>query len=168
MPIYLERANSDLVCWCKCETSLVSSPAQMDCPWCGCGWLFTCINCGKAFTFARGVELDLSLADLAKQDLTRMYKKPPDEEAIQNWIEGMEIMLGGVQVGKIYCYFDGWYLPVDQADYNIEGWFARHKFAALPQVEAKRDPKALSETIASIQYWRERAITRSDEAAGTQ
>jgi hypothetical protein len=48
--LYLRKANDDFVSHCKCPKadSLISSPGQMDCPWCGCGWLFICSRCNKA------------------------------------------------------------------------------------------------------------------------
>src|SRR5262249_18861030 len=52
--VYLRKANNDLVSHCACAQAdaLVTAPSQMDCPWCGCGWLFICSRCRKAFTFA--------------------------------------------------------------------------------------------------------------------
>src|SRR6266566_1407987 len=59
--IYLRKANDNLVSHCKCDEAYISAPSQMDCPWCGCGWLFTCSHCRKAFTFAEAVEGDFAL-----------------------------------------------------------------------------------------------------------
>ena len=40
--IYLRKANDDFVSHCECAKAdaLISSPGQMDCPWCVCieGW----------------------------------------------------------------------------------------------------------------------------------
>ena len=45
--VYLKKASNELISHCGCEESRISYPAQMDCPWCGCGWLFSCITCRK-------------------------------------------------------------------------------------------------------------------------
>ena len=39
--IYLEKDNDQLVSFCSCEPAYITYPPQLDCPWCGCGWLFT-------------------------------------------------------------------------------------------------------------------------------
>jgi len=56
---YLAKASDRLVSLCRCapDEALISSPAQSDCPWCGCGWLFICSQCLKVFTFARVIEV---------------------------------------------------------------------------------------------------------------
>lgn len=43
--IYLIKDNDDLCSHCACETAYITFPPQMDCPWCGCGWLFSCTAC---------------------------------------------------------------------------------------------------------------------------
>ena len=54
--VYLVKANNDLISHCACSNAVIGAPAQMDCPWCGCGWLFVCSKCRKAFSFARAEE----------------------------------------------------------------------------------------------------------------
>ncbi len=66
--IYLKKANDDLVSNCKCNDGRITYPPQQDCPWCGCGWLFTCISSRKAFTFAAGIELETNWEELATAD----------------------------------------------------------------------------------------------------
>ena len=40
-------------------------------PWDGSGWLFPCVRCGQQFAFARGVEVEESIQELAVADLER-------------------------------------------------------------------------------------------------
>src|ERR1044072_4140144 len=105
--IYLRKANNDLISHCKCADGYISTPAQMDCPWCGCGWLFTCSDCRKAFTFAEAVEVDFSLEQMARRDLQHWERAGthPSEEDIESWVEFMGVFLRGAQVGHRYVYF---------------------------------------------------------------
>src|SRR4026209_457862 len=101
--IYLKRANKDLIAHCKCNDGRITYPPQMDCPWCGCGWLFTCITCRKAFTFAVAVELEATWEDLSREDwkawgLTRISTKN-----IKSWVADMKALLGDVKVGETYA-----------------------------------------------------------------
>ena len=105
--IYLVKDNDDLVSHCDCEVAHITFPPQMGCPWCGCGWLFTCIECRKAFTFARGVELDTSWQGLAIRDLTNRWHEQPEAEEIEQWIAAMQELLADVQVGNRYVCLDG-------------------------------------------------------------
>jgi hypothetical protein len=77
--IYLQKDNDDLVSHCRCREAFISYPPQMDCPWCGCGWLFSCIKCRKAFTFARAVEVNDSWEELACRDIRGMGMEVTDE-----------------------------------------------------------------------------------------
>src|SRR5215210_3079207 len=124
--IYLERANRKLVCHCACRESLISSPPQMDCPWCGCGWLFTCIVCRKAYAFARGVEIEQSLVELAEEDLTAKFDTKPSDVDVARWVEWMSVLLKGVEPGRDYVYLDGFYVPADTGPLGFEGWHAHH------------------------------------------
>jgi hypothetical protein len=156
--IYLERANTDLICYCHCERSLVGSPMQLDCPWCGCGWLFNCMECHKAYAFARGVEIEQSLEQLAEIDLRGKSKKPATAQSIADWVEWMKILLKVVLPGETYAYIDGWYLPIHSAPVQFEGWHARHHLPAVPQFQALTDPAALRDTLESPRYWQSNAI----------
>jgi hypothetical protein len=157
--IYLERANRDLVCHCRCRQSLISAPSQMDCPWCGCGWLFTCMNCRKAYAFARGVEVDQALEDLAREDLAaRDGGAAAEREDVDRWVEWMGVLLRGVEPGRQYVYFDGYYVDVETGPVGFDGWHSRHDLPWVPQVQAMADPTVLHDTIGSEEYWRETAI----------
>ena len=158
--VYLAKANDDLICHCRCATALVSWPPQMDCPWCGCGWLFVCIECRKPFTFAVGIEVDEPLAEIARRDLLRSWGEEPAAEDVRKWVEAMRALLKGVEVGKEYAYLDGWFLPTDAEAVSCEGWAARHTLAHPPQLDARNDPELLNSTLGNRDYWRDRAIPR--------
>src|SRR5438046_1427339 len=97
--IYLRKANSDLIVHCKCGSGYISAPGQMDCPWCGCGWLFTCIDCRKAFTFAEAVEVDFTLEEMAQRDRTPFARSGTELPAreISDWVEFMRFFLREVE-----------------------------------------------------------------------
>jgi hypothetical protein len=156
--IYLARANTKLVCYCRCAHSLISSPSQMDCPWCGCGWLFTCITCGKAYAFARGVLVDPTLEELGRTHWQRCYHREPKKQELAEWVQWMRILLKNVESGHEYVYVDGYYIDVDAGPLQFEGWHAEHDLPWVPQVEALADPSVLDRTIGSREYWCEHAI----------
>ena len=151
--LYLVKANDDLISHCRCERTLVGAPAQMDCPWCGCGWLFVCPSCGKAFTFARAEEVELTWEQLAHNDLDGKWGRDPTAEEIEEWIGFMKILLKGLEQGKQYVYIDGWVFPTDGTDIQFEGWHSRHLFGTLPHLAALEDPSVIDEILANKEYW---------------
>jgi hypothetical protein len=70
--VYLCKDNDDLISHCTCREALVAPPGQADCPWCGCGWLFSCLSCRKAFTFARAVPGQKDLEMIVREHLCRL------------------------------------------------------------------------------------------------
>lgn len=156
--LYLVKANDDLISHCRCETAPIGWPAQMDCPWCGCGWLFVCSHCGQAFTFARAEYIDEPIEKIAHRDLLRRRNDEPTTADIAEWVQVMRILQKGIQPGKTYVYLDGYCLPTDAEGIAFEGWAARHELLHLPHIDAMNDPKALDLTIGNRRYWRERAV----------
>src|SRR5690349_1929085 len=99
--LYLKKASNELVSHCTCDDAPITFPPQMDCPWCGCGWLFCCANCRKAFTFAVAVELDESWEATAMRDLgNRSPDFKPTEDDIAAWVEAMQELCGELEVGQ--------------------------------------------------------------------
>src|SRR4051812_13993920 len=138
--VYLAKANDKLISHCKCNKSLITWPPQLDCPWCGCGWLFTCINCRKAFTFANGIEVDEPLDEIAGRELAK-WKNGRDLEKgeVDQWVEGMSVLLKNIEPGVEYVYLDGWFIQSDSESFEITGWHATHKFSHVPHMDALRD-----------------------------
>lgn len=158
--IYLVKDNDDLYCHCSCDEARITYPPQMDCPWCGCGWLFTCTNCRKAFTFARAVELQSSWDQLAVCDLKGRWHAPPSEEDVAGWIAAMKALLAHVEVGKQYVCLDGLFIPTDAEGVQFEGWHAKHDLDFVPQVAALDDYFVTENILSNEEYWRSNALPR--------
>jgi hypothetical protein len=112
---YLAKANNDVLSFCTCEKPLAAGPSQLDCPWCGCGWLICCLDCGKAFVFAEVVDVDRTYDDIVGADFRRRgYDLPADEiEGLAQWMaEAMEPL----HLGDVVVYLDGCYFPVHERD----------------------------------------------------
>lgn len=155
---YLVKANNDVLSHCQCEDAPAAGPVQLDCPWCGCGWLFSCIKCRKSFTFARVVEVDRTYADIVHEDLAKR-SSAVDEEDVEQGAEWMAEALADVAVGDIVVYLDGSYLNIDITNFAYDGWFAQHDFDRLPHAVAREQPAALRDTLGDKEYWLERELT---------
>jgi hypothetical protein len=84
----------------------------MDCPWCGCGWLFTCINCRQAFTFAKAVVVDEPWEEIGRRHVQNRWGKPPEENEVPRWVDAMKELLAGIEPRKEYVYLDGQSAPM--------------------------------------------------------
>lgn len=160
--IYLRKANDDVVSHCSCGDGRVTFPPQMDCPWCGCGWLFTCVTCRKAFTFADAVELDGSWETIAREDLRNGTGDDPSDDEVASWIEAMQDLLADIEAGKRYVILDGAVLPIDATNVEFDGWHAHHQFAELPQAQALDDATALKAQLGKRAYWLANALPESE------
>jgi hypothetical protein len=163
--LYLRKANDDLVSHCRCHRgdALISSPGQMDCPWCGCGWLFSCSNCRKAFTFAEAVEINESWAVTAERDIRVMYRREPEAGEVEEWVEFMKILLKGVECGEQYVYFDGYVIPVTADGITIEGWHSHHQLDFVPQVAALSDSEICDGLLCATAYWQSNRVERQND-----
>lgn len=157
---YLKKANDHVVSFCSCGDGRMSFPAQMDCPWCGCGWLFTCVTCGKAFTFAQGVEIESTWEDVARKDIQNKWGKEPPDEDIASWIEAMKEILSDVRPGGRYVIIDGSVISEDAKNITFDGWHAHHEFADLPQVQARVEKSALDAQLGNRDYWKINALPK--------
>ena len=157
MTVYLEKSSDDVLSHCRCEQALVTYPAQLDCPWCGCGWLFSCLDCRKAFMFARGIETDRSLRDIAAEDLLKRSGKQPTPAKVREWVGAMEDLLSDVIPGQEYVYLDGAYLPATFGAVELQGWYANHRFRVLPQVASRSNAQAYLRDLSREAYWRGQA-----------
>jgi hypothetical protein len=154
--VYLAKANDSVISFCKCKRALIDAPCQFDCPWCGCGWLFSCSTCGKAFTFAKGVQVDEPLEDIGRRALERQPGRSASDEDVDDWVTGMRQMLEDVEVGQTYVYLDGLYLPADSEQVTFDGWAAHHDLPRLPQTLALTDAEVLDKTLGQKTYWTRR------------
>lgn len=176
--LYLAKANNDGICHCQCENALISWPPQMDCPWCGCGWLFTCMTCRKAFMFAKPVRVPETLEDLARREHRAMWKKDGDDETIAGMAEAMEVILEPVEdAGGDYVYFDGYVLPVEldqmlregEEPLEVAGMHRDHVLSRIPHLEAMETDDGFEGMLGSTEYWvtgaeeREQADAEAEE-----
>ncbi|MGH7170711.1 MAG: hypothetical protein ACRELG_10570 [Gemmataceae bacterium] len=157
--VYLVKDGNDLVCHCHCEPALVTFPPQLSCPWCGCGWLFACIECRKAFTFARGIQVDESWEELAVRDLTNKWHKKPSKRDVKSWMAAMKELLADVEVDRRYVCFDGAIIPVDAGGLVFDGWHSHHDLEYVPQVAALQDPSIVQQVLSNRGYWQATALS---------
>lgn len=160
MAKWLAKANDSVISYCTCEHSLAAMPGQLDCPWCGCGWLISCAKCDKAFTYAQVVEVDRSYLDLARSEFGSDEVELSEIEDLAGW---MERAVEPFQFGDIIVYLDGAYLRVDEQDVRFEGWFAEHDLATLPHAGAitKAD---IDDVLGLPAYWFDRELPdRNDQ-----
>ncbi|WP_434157900.1 hypothetical protein [Stutzerimonas stutzeri] len=151
--IYLVKKNDDLISHCHCDESLVSYPGQLDCPWCGCGWLFFCTKCRKAFTFATAVEVEKTWEEIAKEDLVGYSKQEPSDEEVAEWVAYMKEMLGHIEPGRDYVYLDGHVIPTDEGQFEAEGWHSKHVFPEPPQLTAMTQSEVIDTVLSNREYW---------------
>jgi hypothetical protein len=161
--VYLIKDNDELCSHCTCETAYITFPPQMGCPWCGCGWLFTCTSCQKAFTFARAIEVDESWKELARRDLVGKWTDTPSDEDIDAWIEAMQAILSNVEIGKQYVCLDGLIIPTDASRVRFQGWHSEHDLEFVPHVAALDDYFVMENILCNRDYWQSRAIHRDDK-----
>jgi hypothetical protein len=130
-PIYLIKANNDLISHCKCEHAIAVTPAQLDCPWCGCGWLFVCSVCRKGFTFAKAVQA----------------------EEMPTGFADIEPQFNSLEIGKTYVYLDGTFISTEADGVHFKGIHSSHDLSVVPQVEALKDPSIIKDLLRNSSYW---------------
>jgi len=153
--VYLRKANDDFVSHCNCAKAdaLISSPGQMDCPWCGCGWLFICSHCRKAFTFAEGIDVEETWAETGERTVRELYQRAPEAGEVEEWVGFTKILLKGVEPGELYVYLDGYVIPTTAKGVAIEGWHSHHELDFVPQVAAMDNSDIRNDLLFSRDYW---------------
>jgi hypothetical protein len=161
--LYLKKASNELISHCTCDDAPITFPPQMDCPWCGCGWLFCCANCRKSFTFAVAVELNESWEATARRDLGNRGKDfIPTADDIADWIEAMQELCSEIEVGEEYVYLDGWFIPRETDEITIEGMHSYHELTCVPQVVALEDKAIIEEVLGNEAYWVENEVPQDE------
>ncbi|MES2933617.1 MAG: hypothetical protein V4805_09040 [Pseudomonadota bacterium] len=156
--VYLVKKNDEFISFCSCKESLVGDPGQLDCPWCGCGWLFSCAKCRKAFSFAVAAEINKTWEEVAAEDLYGYNRKQPTHEEISEWVEVMKTMQSEIELGQTYVYLDGVFIPADEENFSMVGWYAKHEFAYVPQVAALKNSEIEQQVLSNPDYWRKNQI----------
>ena len=153
---FLFKANDDVLSFCQCENQPALSEGQLDCPWCGCGWMISCSKCTKSFVYAEVRETDIPLIELGRREVAARGLKTVTEDDIRQWAESMAEELEPFAVGDIVVYLDGTYWRVDATDVEFDGYYASHSFDRLPHAEALEDPAVLRAVLGDKQYWLDR------------
>jgi hypothetical protein len=130
----------------------------MNCPWCGCGWLFTCIECRKAFTFALGIQENESWEGIARRDLTNKWGEEPTHQEVTDWVAAMEELMSDVEVGGRYVYLDGAIIPVEEMTVRFDGWHSHHDLEYVPQIAALGDRSIVQQVLSNVEYWQRGAL----------
>lgn len=166
MPKFLFKANDDVISHCRCTDSPPAmSSGQLDCPWCGCGWLIACSTCKKSYTYAVVREIDTPLDELARRERTiRKLDDYVDEEGIADWVTFMTEELEPFSDGQIVVYLDGGYFSVEARDVAFTGIYATHELPVLPHFEALDEPALLDRVLGNPAYWRARERPDRNEA----
>jgi hypothetical protein len=151
----LAKAGNEVLSHCRCVAPMASVPGQLDCPWCGCGWLISCTECRKAFTFARVVEVDTDYETFVRQDRGRGEFEHSDDE-IRRQAEMLEWMLEPFSPGQKIVYLDGAYFALDEAVEDFEGVYASHNFSELPHALALKNSAHLNALLGDKDYWFDR------------
>jgi len=152
----LAKANDDVLSHCRCEAPLASVPGQLDCPWCGCGWLVCCTNCRKAFTYARVVEVDTDYETFVRGDRQRGGYADGEEAEIRDCAEWLEESFADFAVGQQVVYLDGLYFALDDAPSQFDGLHATHDLDRLPHFVALTEPTHLNASLGKQSYWQDR------------
>lgn len=153
---WFAKANDDVISHCKCENALAATNGQLDCPWCGCGWMISCIDCRRGFIFARIVEVDSTYEAVLTTDARNRGLKAVTAAAIRDYAAWMSEALAPFPIGATIVYLDGDYFQADATNIQFEGLYARHDLDRLPHAISLEQPNYLREVLGDPSYWRER------------
>ncbi|HST37208.1 MAG TPA: hypothetical protein VLK25_11335 [Allosphingosinicella sp.] len=162
MTKFFFKANDDVLSHCRCEGAPAMSEGQLDCPWCGCGWMISCSRCGKSFTFAEVRETDIPLRELGRREADTRGLKDITDKQVADWAESMAETLDYFEVGDIVVYLDGLYWRMDETVIAFKGFYAAHDLERLPHVEALSDPGHLRRVLGDPNYWFDRELPDRD------
>jgi len=156
------KANDHVLSHCRCEDAPAMSEGQLDCPWCGCGWLIACSQCRKSFTFAEVRETDIPLLELGRREAEARGLIDVTDEQVADWAEGMAETLDYFEVGDTVVYLDGLYWRIDETNIAFKGFYAAHDLERLPHAEALDDPDHLRRVLGDANYWFDRELPDRD------
>jgi hypothetical protein len=158
VPKFFFKANDDIISHCACTNEPAMSTGQLDCPWCGCGWMISCSKCLKAFVFAEVRETDIPLIELGRREAKSRGLTTITETEIAEWAEGMAETLDCFNVGDVVVYLDGSYWTINSENIDFEGYFAHHRLDRLPHADAINDPDSLEAMLGDTSYWLDREL----------
>lgn len=71
---------------------------------------------------------------------------------VEDWIKAMQPLIGNLELGRKYVYFDGRAIPADASGLRFKGMRRSHDLDHIPQVRALTDPSAEA-LLHDIKYW---------------
>jgi hypothetical protein len=158
--LWLVADDPDGSWWCRCRTGIVDAPyhnRDMH-PGGGTGWLWFCAQCRRSFMFAKCAYIRGTLEQLAEKQTPRVQKEITMSGEMttnvvlatpQDWLESVRPILGKIDCGERYVYFDGCALPAKHGPIRFDGLFRSHDLPDLPHLS-----ETLAEqTIANPDYW---------------
>jgi hypothetical protein len=104
------------------------------------------------------VEIDKTWEELAREDLFGFSGKEPSQAEITEWVECMQHMTNHLELGKIYVYLDGCFIPANEENFEFEGLHAKHVLHKLPQIIALEDKNIVTDLLENPDYWTQNAI----------
>ncbi len=149
---YIVKANDDGISYCRCASAIAAPTLQLDCPWCGCGWMIGCVECRKCFVYARVAEVEGSYAELTRGDFEAGGYSFTEQDVIDDAL-WRERMLAPLKIGQIVVCLDGRFLPVDTTGVEFGGQYAQHRLDRLPHAIELEQPGALRTILGDPEYW---------------
>ena len=152
--IYLRKAiEPGVVNWCECaQENALAVVSQASCPWCGCGYLWSCITCRNSFTIAEAVEVPLTFDEIRELDARGFFgeeRRPPGMVKWRN--EASAFSTENLVLGAKYVYLDGSAHDVRADGLHFRGRIKQHSLRGIPHITA---PSA-DDLIAAFErpYW---------------
>lgn len=161
--LWLVKSRDSVCCHCRCKRGLISGPDQLDCPWCGCGWLFSCLKCRRAFTFARACTVTQTIEELARADWIGAWERDPTKKELADWTEALREFTSDLEEGSEYVYLDGVAVPVGIGPVEFVGICKRHRLDTVPHMDALSDPSVIERTLSNPSYWKKRRHPRKGQ-----
>jgi hypothetical protein len=145
---------------CDCRGGIADAPWHNKelFPSDGSGWLWTCVNCSRAFMFARAAIIRETLDDLAKQQTPRIQRCIARDGSVRidtllatcdDWLAIARPLAQQLQEGERYVFFDGHVLPARSGPVKFTGLFRSHDLPELPHLSET----LLQRTIGNPDYW---------------
>jgi hypothetical protein len=123
--------------------------------------MIPCIECGKAFVFARVIETDKTYQQLVRLMCEHLNWTLDYAEIAEEGL-WMRSAIEPLTIGDIVVYLDGAFFPVGTENLEFEGIYANHQFERLPHAITLQQSGALRLVLGDPRYWRERERPNRD------
>jgi hypothetical protein len=155
----LIKENDDLLSFCRCEETTFAVSGQQDCPWCGCGFMFSCLSGRKGFIFAKVVESTTSFLEIMQRnaEVFGITASLDDADLIEEadfWRTKVEQL----NVGQVCVILDETIVGIESRNISFDGSYAHHEFDVIPHVSANGSQKALLSILGKAGYWTSREL----------